>query len=297
MVTMAEDKEKKKRFAEEIAELKRKAEEIQQKIKQIEQKKEGNEAVNKICVASYYADLVSIYCAMTELSLNILGYKNESYLDQGRKSLYKAIILLEGIVSNVIDMPLGENSELLKSLEEISDKEKLKFIKKLGYTISLLQDRYGPNSKWKWSFVELEGRYAVVAKNLFDFRAYQAKNDPAVEGFDERYDYLLLVKDLLIKASNRYREKYELTNHNIDDMKKAIEFLRVLKRIYILFNEKDEMQNISKRIEMWSQKLEADMKAKEKMMKMRAARSIGNKLPGNKLPGNKLPGNKKKKLK
>ncbi len=260
----------KKRFSVEVAYLKNKVDEINQKIKHLEIKKDENENLNKIRVASHYVDLVSIYCAMTDLSLSLLGYKNESYLDKGRKSLYKSIISLEAVVSNYIDMPLGENYELLKSLDSFSDAERIKLVRKIGYTVSLLADRYGENSKWKWSFVEIEGRFSVIAKNLFDFRTFQAKNDPREEGFNERYDYLYLVKEFLIKASNRYREKYELTNQTADDMKKAIDYLKALKRIHILFNESEEVQNVGKRIELWAQKFETDLKEKEKKLKMKA---------------------------
>ena len=260
----------KKRFSVEIVYLKNKVDEINQKIKHLKIKKDENENLNKIRVASHYVDLVSIYCAMTDLSQSLLGYKNESYLDKGRKSLYKSIIILEAVVSNYIDMPLGENYELLKSLDSFSDAERIKLVRKIGYTVSLLADRYGENSKWKWSFVEIEGRFSVIAKNLFDFRTFQAKNDPREEGFNERYDYLYLVKEFLIKASNRYREKYELTNQTADDMKKAIDYLKALKRIHILFNESEEVQNVGKRIELWSQKFETDLKAKEKKLKMKA---------------------------
>ena len=261
---MSTDKEKKQKFDSEIHVLKGKIDEVNRKIKYLESKHGDNENLNTLQIASFYIDLVSIYCAMTNLSLNLLGYKNESYLDIGRKSLYKALILMEGIVSNAIDIPLNENYELLNTIEDFSDKDKLKLIRRFGYTISLLSDRYGENSKWKWSFVEIEGRYAVIAKNFFNFRRYQQMNNPNIEGFDERYDYLLLVKDLLLRVSNRYREKYELTSHSAEDMKKAIDYLRALKRIHILFKENNDVQSVSKRIELWSQKLEADIKLQEK---------------------------------
>jgi len=199
---MAVNKETKAKYNEEIAFLKRKIDKINQKIKYLESKNNEDENVVKFQIVSHLIDLVSIYCAMTDLSKNLLGYKNESFLDTGRKSLYKALILLEGIVTGVIDLPLNENYELLQSFESFSDADRLKLMKKIGYTISLLEDRYGENSKWKWSFVELEGRYTVVAKNLFNFRRYQEKNDPNVEGFDDRYDYMFLIKELLERASN-----------------------------------------------------------------------------------------------
>lgn len=271
---MGTDRDNKQQFDTEIHLMKSKIDEINRKIKYLESKHDDNENLNTLQIASFYIDLVSIYCAMTDLSLNLLGYKNESYLDMGRKGMYKALILMEGVVSNAIDIPLNENYELLSMLEDFSDNDRLKLIRKIGYTISLLKDRYGEKSKWKWSFVEIEGRYAVVAKNFFNFRRYQQKNDPNIEGFDDRYDYLLLVKDLLTMSSNRYREKYELTNHSPEDMKKAIDFLRALKRIHILFKENNDVQSVTKRIELWSQKLEADIKLQEKQMKKQMLSSI-----------------------
>lgn len=267
---MAVSKENKAKFNEEITFLKRKIDEVNQRIKYLESRKDEDQNIIQLRIVSHYADLVSIYCAMTDVSINLLGFRNETYLDAGRKSLYKAIIMLEKVVTGIIDQPLGENYELLTFMAQgFGDHERLKLVRKLGYTISLLEDRYGKNSKWRWSFVELEARYAAVAKNLFNFRAYQEKNDPSLEGFDDRYDHLYLVKELLSKVSRRYREKYELTNHSPDDMKKALAFLRALKRIHILFKEGSEAQNDSKMIELWSMKLEADLKAKEKQARMK----------------------------
>jgi hypothetical protein len=267
---MTTDKVKKAKYNEEITFLKKRVDIVNQKIKHLESTRGENEQQNKILIATYYNNLVSLHCSMSDISMSLLGLKNESYLDAGRKSLYKLIIVLESVVSSIIDLPLGENYELLKSLEGFSDSDRLNLVRKIGYNVSLLEDRYGENSKWKWSFVEIEGRFAVIAKNLFNFRSYQQKNDPNVEGFEERYDYLFLIKEFLISASNRYREKYELTNHSPEDMKKAIEYLRALKRIHILFNETNEVQNVAKRIELWSQKFEADIKAKEDQKKLKA---------------------------
>ena len=272
---MSVDKEKKLQFDAEIRILKGKIDEVNQKIKYLESKQDDSENLNTLQIANLYVDLVSIYCAMTDLSLNLLGYKNESYLDLGRKSLYKALILMEGMLSNAIDIPLNENYELLSTLEDFSDGDRLKLIRRFGYTISLLSDRYGENSKWKWSFVEIEGRYAVVAKNFFNFKRYQQMNNPNVDGFDDRYDYMLLIKDLLLRSSSRYREKYELTSHSPEDMKKAIDFLKALKRIYILFKENNDLQSVSKRIELWSQKLEADIQLQDKQAKKRLQSSMG----------------------
>jgi len=75
-------------------------------------------------------------------------------------------------------------------------------------------------------------------------------------------------------------EKYELTNHSPEDMKKAIDFLRALKRIHILFKEHNEVQSVSKRIELWAQKLEADMLTQEKQLKKQMLSSMGKEKKG-----------------
>jgi hypothetical protein len=162
-------------------------------------------------------------------------------------------------------------------MDTFTDAERLKLMKKIGYTVQLLQDKYGEKSKWRWSFVEIEGRYATVAKNLFNFRAYQEKNDPDIEGFEDRYDHLYLNKQHFNQSARRYREKYELTNHSPEDMRNAIRYLRALKRIHILFNESAEVQNATKMIDLWSAKLENDMKAQEKKLKTKLVNSGKNK--------------------
>ena len=120
---MAGTKEDKRKYSEELTYLKRKMDEINQKISHLESKKGENEKLDKILISSHLVDLVTVYNAMTDLSMNLLGYKNESYLDAGRKSLYKSLILLEGVVSNAIDIPLNENYELLNALEDFQSGE------------------------------------------------------------------------------------------------------------------------------------------------------------------------------
>ena len=54
-------------------------------------------------------------------------------------------------------------------------------MRKMGFTIDSLEDGYGDNSKWKWSFVDLEGRFAATAKNLLNLRTFIAGMDPRSE--------------------------------------------------------------------------------------------------------------------
>ena len=85
----------------------------------------------------------SLYMAQNSLSLKILEVKNNDALNEARKILYKAIIYLEELVTNFIDVPY---SELAKYHENIKDKtiqERYYLIRKLGLAITLLEDAFG----------------------------------------------------------------------------------------------------------------------------------------------------------
>jgi predicted nuclease with TOPRIM domain len=126
-----------------------------------------------------------------------------------------------------------------------------------------VEDAYGQSSKWKWSFVEIKGRYAAVAKNLIDFKNIISKLDPRIEGYRERVEHIELAKSLLSNAADSHREKYELSTQRIDDMHLAINYLSALKRIHILLNEAEKAEITKKKIEIWTNKMEGDIKKKK----------------------------------
>ncbi len=99
---------------------------------------------------------------------------------------------MESIVSDLIDVPLSELTENQKSIAGYDDEKRYEIIKKLGFTIETIEKAFGDNSKWKWSFVELEGRFATVAKNLIDFKSLVKGMDPTVDGYEIRMYTLIL---------------------------------------------------------------------------------------------------------
>ena len=50
-------------------------------------------------LADRYLNIMSYYNLMNSLSLSLLGIKNDSFLNDGRKSCYKSLIYMEEIVS------------------------------------------------------------------------------------------------------------------------------------------------------------------------------------------------------
>ena len=187
------------------------------------------------------------------LSLTLLGVKNEAFLNEARKSCYQSVIYLEEVVSNQVDVPFTDLGDLLDKIEGFEDEKRFHLARKLGFTIHSVEEMFGSNSKWKWSFVDLEGRYATVVKNLIDFRTFVV-----------RMDYLALVTRLLERSADRYREKYELSTLRVDDFRFGINFLLALKRIHMALGEGDKADAVKKKIDVWTARMETDERARAK---------------------------------
>ncbi|AGT44407.1 hypothetical protein [Treponema pedis] len=209
--------------------------------------------------------LTTLYLAKFKLSVTLLGGKNENILNEARKTLYRPIIYLEEIVSNFIDVPFSDYEEQLKSISKVTEKQRYYLIRKLGLAINMVIEAYGGNTKWRWSFAEIEGRFAVVAKNIMDLKEITKTGlNPHAEDYDIVIFHLRLVKKLLAKTADKYREKYEVATNAISDFRTAILVLGALKRIHMVLNEHKEVEEIKRKLEIWHDKMEKDLKLREK---------------------------------
>lgn len=263
--------EAKKRYMEKIKEYKKAVDIIIKKERQVKleiQSKPESATLKRIMLAEEVLILVSYYVLMNHLSVTLLGVKNEAFLNDGRKACYKSIIYLEEAVTNYVDVPYSDYEEALQKINKISDEKRYEILRKLGLSIQAVVDGFGENSKWKWSFVELEARFATVAKNCLDLKKYMSKNDPRTEGYETRVAHMRLVIDLLQKAADRYRQKYELSTSRLDDFKLAISYLGALRRLNQILGKPNEVEDLKKRIDIWTTKMEKDSTAIEEKAKM-----------------------------
>ncbi|MBN1616482.1 MAG: hypothetical protein JW875_04150 [Spirochaetales bacterium] len=212
--------------------------------------------------------LTTLYLSKHWLSLSLLSVKNEDALNDARKTLYKAVIYLEEVVSNFIDVPYADYEERVDEIKNLPEAKRYYLIRKLGLAIRMVVDAYGDNTKWRWTFVELEARFATVAKNILDIKT-ASKNglDPRSPEYDDTVYHLRLVKRLLQQAADRYREKYELSTGRIDDFRLAINYLLALRRIHIILNERDDAEEAKKKADIWKEKMEKDHKKSEAQKK------------------------------
>jgi hypothetical protein len=256
----------KKKYGDTIKEYKKIVNDIVEREKKIKLTLTADERganYKKLAMTDENLNIVSYLLLMNNLSVSLLGVKNEAFLNDARKCIYKSIIYLEEIVSAYIDAPFSELDERLATIETFDDIERYKLVRKMGFAIYSVEDAFGKSSKWKWSFVELEGRYTTVLKNLMNFKTLIGKLNPNIPGYDERRAHLDLVLEMLRLTSARYREKYELSTLRIDDIKAGIWYLHALRRIQILLGEKEDVEITKRKIDVWTQKMEADLKKKE----------------------------------
>jgi hypothetical protein len=226
-------------------------------------KKDPAAAFKRLTLVDEMLNLTSNYIIINGVSQSVLKVKNEDSLNDGRKSLYKSVIYLEEIVSNLVDAPFSDYEEKLADIESVDAARRYLLVRKMGLAIEVLENAYGDNTKWKWSFVELEGRFAAVAKNIIDLRNAVANTDPRSPNYEPTLYHLRLIKKLLMQAADRYREKYELSTNRIDDFKQGIVFLSALRRLHIILGDREEAETVKKKFDIWSMKLESDTKKQQ----------------------------------
>jgi hypothetical protein len=224
-------------------------------------------AFKRLTLVDEMLNLTSNYMVLNGISQSVLKVKNEDALNDGRKSLYKSVIYLEEIVGNYVDAPFSDYEEKLAEIESVDAARRYQLVRKLGLAIQMLEDAYGDNTKWKWSFVELEGRFAAAAKNIIDLRNAVANTDPRSPDYEPMVYHLRLIKRQLMQAADRYREKYELSTNRVDDFKQGINFLAALRRFHIILGDRDEAETVKKKLDIWSTKLESDLKKQEELRK------------------------------
>lgn len=255
----------KSEYNEKIQIYKSDIEKIDDKMKDL-QKQLSNENMKnyaRLSIANLYLNKINVLCKMSDISLQLLNVKNEGFLNQARKDCYKVISILEEIATPYIDNPLSDNSEHLETISQLDDVKRFNFLNRVKSGIHLVEAKFGPNSKWKWSFVDLHAAAAAVIKNMTDFRRIQEKRDPRVPGYPERTNLLKMVQEYLKEAADKYRQKYEMVSHEPSEMKKAILLLSALMRVDILFQTSDEVQNLKKNVAVWQEKLDEDLKRED----------------------------------
>jgi hypothetical protein len=203
-------------------------------------------------------DVASNYLVISGIGQAVLNMRDEDALGEAKKSVSKALIYLENIVTGKVDAPFSEYSEALAELEAVDASKRCFIVQKIGLAISLLKTAYGDNTKWRWVFVDMEGHGAAVAKNLLDLKKVQANNEPSSPDYEPLLYHTRFVKKMLSEAADRFHSRYMLATKRHEDIWKAGNFLNALRSLHLILNERDEAEAVKKKYDSWLGALESE---------------------------------------
>jgi hypothetical protein len=273
---MAIGKAEKAAYNDEIKDIKRDVDENLKQISGLMTRKKQKPKLQyyyNLEICTYMMEVINLYLRMSDLSMDMLGIKNDTVLNNARKEFYKVLQLLEDIVGNDMDRSLKENDEYLARIDRMNPAQILDFVNRIHDTFGALNSKVGEGSKWKWSFVEIQARVAVITRNITNFSDVAKLRDPRVEFFRERRSLMELCKESLAEAAKQYRTKYELSGKARDNLKKSIELLSALRKIHVLFGEEGEATKLKNTIDAARQTLEAEDQASNKKKEAQKSRA------------------------
>ena len=215
--------------------------------------------VKRFEMANVLLDVASNYLAINGTSQSMRNQKSKESLEEARKAVNRSVFLIEEIVSSFVDVPFSDYEARLAGIESVSADRRFSLVQKMGLAIYLLENSFEENTKWKWTFDEMEGRFSVITKNLINLHTFVSNSDFRSPNYHSVFLHLRMAKKLLLKAANRYRKRYEVATNYTDDFKKAISFLSALQRLTVLTNAAQEAATIKKQLDAWTHKLNADI--------------------------------------
>jgi hypothetical protein len=226
------------------------------------ERRQADPAHKRLELADATLNIASHYLVMHGIYQSMHRQKNEYILNDARKSLYRSVVYLEETVGKFIDSPLSDFDNFLSEIETVSPRERYSLVQKMGLAIQLLKQAYGDTTRWKWSFVEIDGRFATVAKNLMNMKDFAANSSPRSPYYAATIFHFRMVKKLLAQSADRYREKYEMATQHAEDFKTGINFLFALKKLNMITGDKLDTVTVQKKLETWLNKLKKDLAKK-----------------------------------
>ena len=194
----------------------------------------------------------------------MLGIKNNKSLDMAKSNFSKVLQLMKENFGDEVDREsLKENEEYLAKIGRLNARQILDLTNRINDTFHSLKNSMGEDSKWKWLFVELQAKVAVMNRNLINFSDIQKYRDPRTEFFHDRREHLTLAKDSLEEAAKQYRTKYELSAKAREDLKRSIELLEALRKIHMILGESNEADKLKTTIDAARFTLEAGDKKQD----------------------------------
>lgn len=264
---MAISKAQKAAYNDDIKMLQADSNELEKRIRELTSRKKSKSNIEpyyNLEIVTYLAQTIDLYIQMSDLSVAMLGIKNSKSLDAAKSNFSKILQYMKETVGDEVDREsLKDNEDYLAKIDKLNPGEIFDFANRLNDTFLKLKDRMGEDSKWKWLFVELQSKVAIIIRNLINFSNILKYRDPREEFFRVRREHLGLAKASLEEAAKLYRTKYEISSKSREDLKKSIEILEALRKVHIVLGESNDADKLKTTIDAAKQTLEAGDKKKE----------------------------------
>jgi hypothetical protein len=205
----------------------------------------------------------SYHLIMNDLSVALLGFKNQDQLTAARKIILRAIIYCERIVSNSAGGPFSDYKEMLDKIVDYPISERIKLVRKMGFTIDSLIEAYGENSYVTTFLYELDGRFNIIVKNFIDFRTAPLF-DPTQGDYEPIQEMIKRADKGLLEAAERYRLLYEKSRAK-EDATKAMNYLKALYMLYTYSEQpREKLEALKRKIQIWKKYFEDNERGREK---------------------------------
>ncbi|HCL56695.1 MAG TPA: hypothetical protein DHW82_06760 [Spirochaetia bacterium] len=254
-------RQKEEAFKEELARIKDHIKKMEDEIKV---STDNYNDYRQIAIANEHLAMVTLYINITEDMETLKGVKHESYLNEGRKAFYNVLLSLEKVFTDFIPLEPTEIQKKADSIPKFDPARKIILFRKIIFILNNLEKGFGEKSKYRWAFADMFVRFAIIFKNAMNIKDLTTR-DPRKPFFEENEILTNMLFDVLSRSSDKLREKYEISTKKVIDMSNALKILEELRRYFVLFKETASAEETKKKIDVWEDKLQKDMKTNEKL--------------------------------
>lgn len=266
---MATSKQEKEEFKAKYVKYKEKLAELEKEEKMIislgKKEKEIYE-YTKIRECVIKIQKASINCDIAILSQIIQNIRGDNYISDARKEIYS--IITDFLNLNKIDhySSFTDNQEFLQKISKTNPTQRFNLMKGLNLILNKIYE-LELQGKYRWSLPEIYQKFGLLIFSFLDFKLLEKTKNPDMEYYDSLHNHVELLIEILQKASQEFRSKYELASKDLESLQNIRKNQELLKRIYNFLGNKQEEDKITLALEATKSKIESilekDKKEKE----------------------------------
>lgn len=205
----------------------------------------------------------SINCNIAVLSHVIQNIRGDAYISDARKEIYSIISDFLNLTKVDHYFSFTDNQEFLQKISKMNPAQRFHLMKALNLIINRIYE-LELSGKYRWSLPELYQKFALLLFLFLDFKLLEQTKNPDMEYYDALHNHLDLLLEILQKASQEYRSKYELASKDLESLQNIKKNQELLKRIYNFMGDKQEENRISLALESTKTKIDAILEKEKK---------------------------------